>query len=66
MNTHTSKNHTSNMIRTPKENIPLGIPVKTEDGFHALEVKFNDRKEVISLDWFVTEWTRMRCSNHTA
>lgn len=47
MNTHTSMNYTNNMLRTPKENIPLGRFVFTEDGRIGIEVKFKDRKEVV-------------------
>lgn len=53
MNTHTSKNHTNNMLRTPKENIPLGRFVFTEDGRIGIEVKFKGRKEIIFIDWLI-------------
>ena len=64
MNTHTSMNHTNNMLRTPKENIPLGRFVVTEDGRIGIEVKFKDRKEVVYAEWFLEMFFRFRGAPH--
>ena len=66
MNTHTTKNHINNMLRTPKENIPLGRFVFTEDGRIGIEVKFKDRKEVVFIDWVLDTFYRFRYAPHAA
>ena len=66
MNTHTSMNYTNNMLRTPKENIPLGRFVFTEDGRIGIEVKFKDRKEVVFIDWVLDTFYRFRYVHHAA
>lgn len=59
MNTHTSKATIGILIRTPKEKIPIGVPIRAEDGALLLEVKSGHRLETISLEWLIRAWTRM-------
>lgn len=41
--------HTSNVLKTPKHKIPIGIPYKTPDGKYMLQLKKHKSSDVEDL-----------------
>lgn len=46
--------HADNMIRTPKHNIPIGIPYLKADGNYYIQIKKGKKTEEVPFDFIAS------------